>query len=480
MKVMWWAWGSIALGLYVVSGCAGETEGPSDVADTPHLSDIGAGGLGADVPPSDAAEGTDTAGRTGGGRAPFVYSTSCSLPPAPPSASGLVLVDAFPNLNISYPLLLTHANDGSNRLFVVERFGHIEVFPNDPSVSTSTTFLDLSSVITTESEGGLLGLAFHPDYATNGHFYVNYTVLQGEAMYTRISRFTVSATDPNLADPQSELLLRAIAQPFYNHDGGMIAFGPDGHLYIGMGDGGYAGDPYEHGQDTNTLLGAMLRIDVDHPEDGLNYGIPSDNPFANGGGRREIYAWGLRNPWRFSFDTVTGALWAGDVGQKTWEEITIIGLGENHGWNIMEGHACYPPEVSNCNTEGLVTPVMQYPNAGKGSVTGGYVYRGSRIPSLYGTYIFADYEQYTLYLMPTDEGPPDSPAMDTPDRVAGFGHDAEGEVYVLGLLSGTIYRFDHATPTPTPQVPIPETLGQTGCFTDLTTMTPAPGVIPYD
>jgi len=384
---------------------------------------------------------------------------------------------------INYPLLLTHAGDDSGRLFVVERFGRIKVFENSVQATSTTTFLDLSSAIATNSEGGLLGLAFHPKYSENGYFFVHYTELDDTGtMHSIISRFTVSASDPNQANPASEVRLLDIVQPYYNHDGGMIAFGPDGRLYVGMGDGGAGGDPLGHGQNTYTMLGAMLRIDVDAPEDGKNYGIPADNPFVNGGGLPEIWAWGLRNPWRFSFDTLTGALWAGDVGQNAWEEISVIEGGKNYGWATMEGFECFPASVTGCDSTGMAPPVMVYPNAGKGSVTGGYVYRGSAAPSLYGTYIFADYEQDTLYLLPTDDSPPDGPAMSTPDSVAGFGQDAQGEVYVLGLLTGTIYRFEPAdAPEPqTTETPFPQTLSDTGCFVSLRTMTPAYGVVPYE
>ncbi|MGB0591061.1 MAG: PQQ-dependent sugar dehydrogenase [Myxococcota bacterium] len=417
---------------------------------------------------------------------PFVYTTACQLPPEPPSTSDVTLVNAFPVLlpgMINYPLLLTHAGDDSGRLFVVERFGRIKVFQNNVATTTTTTFLDLSSAIATNSEGGLLGLAFHPKYAENGHFFVHYTELDNSGtMHSIISRFTVSASDPNQANPTSEVRFLDIVQPYYNHDGGMIAFGPDDRLYVGMGDGGAGGDPLGHGQNTYTMLGAMLRIDVDTPEDGKNYGIPEDNPFVGGGGLPEIWAWGLRNPWRFSFDTLTGALWAGDVGQNAWEEISVVEGGKNYGWATMEGFECFPANVTNCDSTGMAPPVMVYPNAGKGSVTGGYVYRGSAAPSLYGTYIFADYEQDSLYLLPTDGSPPDGPAMETPDSVAGFGQDAEGEVYLLGLLTGTIYRFEPAD-APTPQLPetsFPQTLSATGCFASLRTMTPVSGVVPYE
>ncbi len=479
----------MALSLVCV-GCPGSDTSPGDVGTETDTPDTATADTQADNTTTDAADNTtsDTAEVTpdvepdAGTLQPFVYSTACNLPAEPPSDTSVVLTNAFPNLNVSFPLLLTHANDGSGRLFVLERFGTIAVFNNDPEVSTRATFLDLSNVIATDSEGGLLGLDFHPDYANNGHFFVNYTIKIGSTMHTIVSRFTVSESNPNQANPSSEVVLLDIAQPFYNHNGGMIEFGPDGYLYIGMGDGGWGGDPYGHGQNTDTLHGAMLRIDVDNPAGGLNYGIPADNPFAQGGGRAEIFAWGLRNPWRFSFDTLTGALWSGDVGQNHWEEIAVIGLGENHGWNAMEGMACFPPELASCDQSGLTLPIMQYPTNGKGSVTGGYVYRGSKVPSLYGTYIFADYEQYSLYLLPTDQSPPEGPALTTPVKIAGFGQDAEGEVYVLGLLNGTIYRFEEvgdSSPGEQP-APFPQTLAETGCFTDLATMEPAAGVLPYE
>ena len=430
------------------------------------------------TPSEDSASSPDTP-------TPFVYATSCGLPEEPPSSSEVALVPAFPLMapgQVNFPMLLTHANDGSERLFVVERFGSIKVFDHSPTVIATRTFLDLSAVIATNSEGGLLGLAFHPDYSENGHFYVHYTELDaGGTMHSITSRFSVSAEDPNKADPASELRILEIPQPFYNHNGGMIAFGHDGYLYIGMGDGGAGGDPYGHGQNTNSLLGAMLRIDVDAQEGLKNYAIPADNPFVEGGGLPEIWAWGLRNPWRFSFDTLTGALWAGDVGQNAWEEISVIEGGNNYGWALVEGNACFPEGVTNCDTSGMAPPVMVYPNAGKGSVTGGYVYRGSEVPSLYGTYIFADYEQDAIYLLPTEGSPPEGPTLDTPDSVAGFGQDAQGEVYVLGLMTGIIYRFVPAQPRDesAARAPFPQTLSETGCFSDLTTMTPAPGVIPY-
>ena len=478
--------------LTLVAGC-GEESAPSDPpqdalrareeADAPRTKE--GGERDAQSSAGDVSSAGMDAERVPSGPRPFVYATECSLPAEPPSSSEVSLGLAFPLMGpgqVSFPMLLTHAGDQSGRLFVVERFGKIKVFTKSPTVSSTSTFLDLSNAITTKSEGGLLGLAFHPNYADNGYFFVHYTELDsGGTMHSVTSRFQVSASDPNQADPASELRILEIPQPFYNHNGGMIAFGHEGYLYIGMGDGGAGGDPYGHGQNTYSLLGAMLRIDVDTQEGGKNYAIPDTNPFVEGGGLPEIWAWGLRNPWRFSFDTLTGALWAGDVGQNAWEEISVIEGGKNYGWALIEGEECFPEAVSNCDMSGMAPPVMVYPNAGKGSVTGGYVYRGSEVPSLYGTYIFADYEQDTIYLLPTEGSPPEGPALNTPDSVAGFGQDAEGEVYVLGLMTGTIYRFVPAAPREErpSSAPFPQTLSATGCFSDLSTMTPAEGVIPY-
>lgn len=242
----------------------------------------------------------------------------------------------FTNLVFDQPVFLTHANDGSDRLFIVERAGQIQVFQNQDDVQASHIFLDITDrVALTGSETGLLSIAFHPSYPDSNKFYVNYTFGN---LSSRVSEFRVSS-NPDSADENSEKVLLILDQPFSNHNGGQVAFGPDGYLYIGFGDGGSGGDPQGNGQNLQTLLGAILRIDVDAKTGELNYGIPSDNPYVeNGNGwREEIWAWGLRNPWRFSFDRLTGQLWAGDVGQNRWEEIDLIEKGKNYGWNIMEG-----------------------------------------------------------------------------------------------------------------------------------------------
>ncbi|MEX0771394.1 MAG: PQQ-dependent sugar dehydrogenase, partial [Balneolaceae bacterium] len=290
------------------------------------------------------------------------------------------VVEAFPNLSFNRPVDLQHPGDGTHRLFVVEQSGVIHVFENDPSASEKSVFLDITDRVEDErNEEGLLGLAFHPDFETNGTFYVNYTTPGASDPdnrgLTHISRFQVDADHPDQAVKESEEVILSYDQPFWNHNGGQIAFGPDGYLYIAVGDGGSGGDPQGHGQDRTTLLGTILRIDVDRQEDGNNYAIPADNPFAGNtqGYREEIFAYGLRNPWRFSFDAETGRLWTGDVGQNAYEEIDVVENGGNYGWNIMEGNHCFEPSTG-CDREGLELPVWDYSQeSGDKSITGGFV-----------------------------------------------------------------------------------------------------------
>mgnify|MGYP002180303295 FL=1 len=303
---------------------------------------------------------------------------------------GQVQIDeAFPSLYFTQPIDLQYPPDESNRLFVVEQEGYIYVFENDVFITDKTIFLDIRDRIVFEGERGLLGLAFHPDYENNGYFFVNYTA--PGPLRTVVSRFQVTADDPDVGDELSEHIIIEINQPFTNHNGGQVVFGPDGYLYIGMGDGGAGGDPYGHGQNLNTLHSSMLRIDVDNPDEGLNYGIPDNNPFVGTGYREEIYAFGLRNPWRFSFDPVTNICWIADVGQNLYEEIDLLEVGGNYGWNIMEGAHCYDPPVG-CDTAGLIMPFYEYNHNVGESITGGFVYRGSLVPDLYGKYFFADFE----------------------------------------------------------------------------------------
>lgn len=363
-------------------------------------------------------------------------------PPDNGDDSEEALVPAFPNLSFDRPLRILHPGDQTNRLFVVEQRGVISVFENDPDTEQSSPFLNLENRVNDSgNEQGLLGLAFHPDFESNGYFYVNYTAASPGR--TVISRFSTSDGNPNEANPDSELILLTYEQPFSNHNGGHLEFGPDGYLYISSGDGGSGGDPQNNGQDRSTLLGALLRIDVDNPQNGNAYGIPSDNPFIDNdqGYREEIYAWGLRNPWRFSFDADTGDLWAADVGQNSRESIYIIENGNNYGWNILEGSACYPSGDS-CDKTGLEQPLFEYSHtSGDRSVTGGYVYRGDKWPGLEGLYIYGDFISGRIWALDTSDpgNPVNTELIDTSLNISSFGTDQNNELY-LCAFNGQIYR----------------------------------------
>ena len=374
----------------------------------------------------------------------FILFTSCSddenIAPSPIPDETVNLINAFPNLDFSRPLDLQSPGDNTNRLFVVEQAGTIKVFDNDASVENSSAFLDIGNRIASSGELGLLGLAFHPNYATNGFFYVTYTPSDDLAV---VSRFKVSTTNPNLADATSETVLLRIPQPFGNHNGGQLAFGWEGYLYIASGDGGGTGDPNGNAQNLNNLLGKILRIDVDVLENGLEYSIPSDNPFIEKESTRgEIFAYGLRNPWRFSFDIQTGLIWAGDVGQAELEEIDVLENGGNYGWNILEGTACY--NAANCVTEGAIAPVFEYNHdANDKSVTGGHVYRGSLVPSLEGFYIYGDFISGRIWALSTNLGGNlnNQLLLETGLNIASFGTDASNELFVCSF-DGNIYRFE--------------------------------------
>jgi glucose/arabinose dehydrogenase len=329
-------------------------------------------------------------------------------------------------------------NAGDDRLFVVQRGGLIRIVNANGTINT-TPFLSLSSIITAGGERGLLGLAFHPDYATNGRFYVNYT-RSGDGA-TVIAKYTVSTTDPNVANPASAEILLTIAQPFSNHNGGSLNFGPDGYLYIGMGDGGSGGDPNDYGQNLNSLLGKMLRIDVDGE---TGYAIPADNPYVGIAGQDEIWAVGVRNPWKFSFDRLTGDIWIADVGQNAIEEINKASsteAGLNYGWRCYEGNSAY--NTSGCGASSNYTfPIAQYTHASTGgcSLTGGYVYRGTAYPALQNKYVFADYCNNKIGYIDVDGGPITWTANAFSGNVVSFGEDVNGELYWVGISNGVISR----------------------------------------
>jgi glucose/arabinose dehydrogenase len=367
-------------------------------------------------------------------------SGNSSSPPPPPSTGGppppLTLSPVVSGL--TSPVDLQFPNDGTGRSFVVQQPGSIRIGVNGALLATP--FLDISGKVHFSGEMGLLGLAFHPQFIQNHKFYVHYDQMVGSQIQSVIAEYQLSAADANQADPASHRILLTVNQPFGNHKGGQIAFGPDGFLYIGLGDGGSENDPQGNGQNLQTLLGKMLRIDVDHTSAGLQYAIPADNPFANGGGLPEIWAYGLRNPWRFSFERRTGRLFAGDVGQDKYEEIDILQRGGNFGWNVMEGMHCFNPPMG-CNMTGLVLPIAEYDHTEGDAVMGGYVYKGTAIPNLPGAYIFSDFGSGTIWELTENSGAwTRTKLLSSNLNVSSFGQDVAGEIYVVDY-SGNVLKL---------------------------------------
>lgn len=386
------------------------------------------------------------------------------------SALPLEVVPAFPNLEITgwefeqngkiapiRPILLTNAGDGSNRLFVPTEQGTIHVFDNKPDARATRIFMDLSSKVSykdNENEEGFLGMAFHPGFKKNGHFFVYYTTK--DAPHTSVvSRFTANA-ERTQADPESEVEIMRIPQPFWNHNGGTICFGPDGYLYVGLGDGGAGNDPMNHAQNLQTWLGSILRIDVDKKDAGKNYAIPADNPFIGRVANKaliaqpEIWAYGLRNVWRMSFDRETGDFWVADVGQNLWEEINIVTKGGNYGWNLREGLHAFAP-----NGEGehptLIDPIWEYHHDIGKSITGGHVYRGKALPELTGHYLYADYVTGLIWALKYDKAAGKVVAnrsipITEKLPIVSFGEDEAGEVFFTAVSpkGNGIYKFQRA------------------------------------
>ena len=354
------------------------------------------------------------------------------------------VVNAFPNLTFNDPVGIYYAPDDSNRLFVVEQPGKIKVFNNSSDEIDAQVFLDIENIVDQGSgytEEGLLGLAFHPNFSENGYFYVNYT--EYAPRRNVIARYSVSDENPNYADHNSSTIILEVNQPYYNHNGGQMGFGPDdGYLYISFGDGGSSGDPQGNGQNLLTLLGTIIRIDV-NTETGFGYNLPPDNPFiAQDNAQPEIYAYGLRNMWRFSWDTETGFLWGADVGQNSYEEIDIIHSGLNYGWNTMEANHCFPTG-SNCNPEGFEPPIWEYELYVDGvcSITGGFVYRGFYMPSLYGKYIYGDWCTGDIWALTysEDNNHLNEHLLSTDINITTFGIDQNNELLFSGNES--IYKF---------------------------------------
>jgi glucose/arabinose dehydrogenase len=334
------------------------------------------------------------------------------------------------------PLAIAAPDDGTDRLFVASQAGQIWSLDAGGARQTDP-MVDLSDHLRSGGEQGLLGLAVHPDFPTDARVFVNFTDQNGD---TVIASLTIDQDDPNRIDPETFRQLMFIDQPYANHNGGGVAFGPDGYLYLTLGDGGSGGDPHDNGQRLDTLLGKVLRIDVD--ADGRQYGIPPGNPFAEADGMDAIWHYGLRNPWRFSFDRETGDMWIGDVGQGAWEEIDVAWSGDgglNFGWNRMEGAHCYRDD--GCSQDGLTLPVTEYGRDLGSTVIGGYVYRGEEFPVLDGAYLFADYGSGLIFAIDSATSSHMAPAEvgRTDGNIAAFGEDANGELYVT-TLAGTIYR----------------------------------------
>ena len=404
-----------------------------------------------------------------------------SFPVGLPQPGSIEIRRAFPNLSFSRPVFLTAAQDGSDWVFVVEQAGRILVFRNDDATTTVHTFLDLRApggpVSRATNEEGMLGFALDPAFGTsNGRFWVHYSVAgPRRGLVVRYDATFPGGGLPPVAQPSSARTVLEIPQPYFNHNGGMLAFGPDGMLYLGLGDGGLANDPDNNGQSLATLLGKILRLDVRGRD---TYVIPPDNPFVGQpGARGEIWAYGERNPWRFSFDRQTGECWVGDVGQGSREEVAIVRSGQNHGWPVYEGHR------SNRNPQGLppsafTAPVLDYPRSAGVCVTGGYVYRGADVPSLRGAYVYGDYGSGRVWALVHDgQQVVSNDQLGVVNQVASFGEDHRAEVYAVSL-GGSLWRFVEVGGGEPP--PFPQTLSATGLFTNTASLVPNPGLIAFD
>ena len=348
---------------------------------------------------------------------------------------------AFPALSFRRPVHLSYPPDGSNRLFVTLQAGQVMVFDNSEGVQIARQFLDIRSRVNDRgSEEGLLGLAFDPEFASNGYFYLYYTA--ADPRRSVVSRFSVG-DDPSTGDADSETVILEVSQPFPNHNGGQVLFGPDGFLYIGLGDGGGGGDPTGNGQDPSTLLGSILRIDVSSIDATGAYSVPDDNPFAGTDGeeRDEVWAYGLRNPWRFTFDRATGDMWVGDVGQNRYEEVDVVVRGANYGWSVMEASHCFRPSTG-CDGSDLTPPVIEYGREGGCSITGGYVYRGARLPSLLGAYVYGDFCSGKIWALRHDGAGVAEHMLivDSDPSISSFGEDELGDMFVVSL-DGGIHRL---------------------------------------
>ncbi len=441
-------------------------------AQQPPAGGGGTGGTGG----SNACPGDETAGTPAEfGLADRPANPTCIAPerPALPAAA-VTLERAFGDLSFTQPIALLQQPGDSSWWYVVEQRGRVLRFSSDGG--EPEVVLDLEERVDDSGmEMGLLGMAFHPDFATNGQVFLSFTDRVDGQIRSVIARFRSTDGGATIAATSEEFVL-GVDQPYANHNGGHIAFGPDGMLYIGFGDGGSGGDPHGHGQNLQSRLGKLLRIDVDG---GSPFAVPADNPYAQGGGDPTIWASGLRNPWRFSFDRATSALWLGDVGQNAWEEVDRIERGGNYGWNTREGMHCFEP-ARDCETAELIDPVAEYGRDQGQSITGGYVYRGEAIPLLEGVYLYADFVSGRMWgLFADDDGTFEPRALlDTGLSVSSFAEGNDGELFLLDWGGGGIHRIaDASEPV---EDTFPRRLSETGCFDPTDPTKPAPGLVPYD
>jgi len=424
--------------------------------------------------PDPDADQAGAAARRGGG---LTQRVRLPRPPAPrlhfPLTSGPPTVQvtrAFPNLSFHQALDLAAPQDGTDRVFVATQAGLIYVFPNRQDVGSARVFLDISARVYDWFEVGFLGFTFDPRYAENGFFYVHYV---DRAMDSHVARFSVSSTDPDQADPNSEVELLRVRQPEGNHNGGALQFGPDGMLYVSFGDGGGLDDQYGNAQNLDTLLGCMLRIDPHRPANGLPYGIPPDNPYVGRAGRDEIWAHGLRSPWRFSIDAITGRVWLGDVGQDHHEELDLIERGGNYGWPVYEGTRSHR-NPNNRPPSDFDAPFHTAARSEMRAVIGGYVYRGRAVPSLRGRYVFGDNVYGTVWALTENSGQIEKRVLGHVPNLASFGVDAQGEVLAVSI-DGTLHRLEERSGA----APFPSPLSTTGLMLNTQLATWAPGLIPY-
>ena len=476
--------------LWVVAGCAKETPGfaedsaamdadadsDSDAdsdADADADSDTDAD-TDSDTDADADADADDTGSGSSFGLDARPSNSTCAAPNRPSGGTHAVLSHTYTDVMLYQPVTLLLEPRYARYWFAAEQDGDIWRFDNDALEQEQTRVLELGDRLDIDFEMGLLGMAFHPDFHTNGHLYVYVTEYVGSTLVSRLSRFTWDESS-QILDPDSEAIIMEVDQPFANHNGGQLAFGPDGYLYWGLGDGGWAGDPLGSGQDTNTVLGSIVRIDVDG---GSPYAIPADNPFADGGGAPEIYAWGFRNPFAFHFDMASGDLWVGDVGQDAWEEIDRVELGGNYGWNIKEGSYCYA--TTPCDDPDLIDPVVEYTNPDDASVVAGPVYHGDAIPSLQGAVLYSDFYTGVLWAIRWDTITGELYTINLAHQVgkyfSGFAQDAIGEVYVLSYFDGQIFRVEEGADVPLET--IPELLSETGCVDPDEPSEPASGLVP--